>query len=472
MNPKEKELHSVARNKVVTNPRAKSIPRKVKDVMANGETQEVARSSACRRMKTNLKDPYTHPREPSRPVESPPPPPPRITGEEKGKTGEKELHSVARSKVKTNPRTRSTPRKIKEVMTHGETQKAAVAPSCCERVKVNQKLSRPQSPVKQTNTRDLPPNTGGEIHKSAEAGSRAGTRRSRQGKSSTGPARTVAPSPRSRSPLSRTAKDRGMAARIANPESEGEYSDPGDPDYTVVSDGGERAEESEADTLVPGAVQHVRQTGYPSPRRVKKNKAVKKSVDVNEKPDRKNGRKLNPYNPKPTKAQLVAEPITHHLYFRAAQDFTRPQLEKNEKPNLKLHKLLVEVTTPCGRLLDYEETIGRLTVLDYNKSILSANFNPSKFDFNPWDLDLHLEKGDQKNREKMSKDEQEKYKGGPSIAFRLYTREAFSINKGDRLGCAAMIPTVGVPNWSRDDQKLEEYTCDRKGLQEWDSMLR
>ena len=76
---------------------------------------------------------------------------------------------MARSKVKTNPRTRSTPRKIKEVMTHGETQEAAVAPSCCERVKVNQKLSRPQSPVKQTNTRDLPPNTGGEIRKSSEA---------------------------------------------------------------------------------------------------------------------------------------------------------------------------------------------------------------------------------------------------------------------------------------------------------------
>ena len=214
--------------------------------------------------------------------DSPSPPPTPAVREERVNPKEKELHTVARSKVKTNPRTRSTPRKIKDVMTHGETQRAAVAPSCCERVKVNQKLSRPQSPVK-TNTRDLPPNTGGEIHKSAEASSRAGTRRSRQGKSSTGPARTIAPSPRSRSPLSRTAKDRGMAARIANPESEGEYSDPGDPDYTVVSDGGERAEESEADTLVPGAVQHVRQTGYPSPRRVKKNKAVKKSVDVNEK---------------------------------------------------------------------------------------------------------------------------------------------------------------------------------------------
>ena len=100
----------------------------------------------------NLKEPYTPPRVPSRPFESPPPPPPRTAGEEKVKPGEKELHSVARSKVKTNPRTRSTPRKIKEVMTHEETQKAAVSPSCCERVKVNQKLSWSQSPVKRSDT--------------------------------------------------------------------------------------------------------------------------------------------------------------------------------------------------------------------------------------------------------------------------------------------------------------------------------
>ena len=83
---------------------------------------------------------------------------------------------------------------------------------------------------------------------------------------------------------------------------------------------------------------------------------------------------------------------------------------------------------------------------------------------------MHLEKEDRKKEK--SEDEKKEYKGGPSIAFRLYTREAFSISKGDRLGCAAMIPTVGVPNWSRDDQKLKEYTCERKGLQEWDSMLR
>ena len=75
---------------------------------------------------------------------------------------------------------------------------------------------------------------------------------------------------------------------------------------------------SEADTLVPGAVQHVQQTGYPSTRGVKKNKEVKKSVDVNEKPNQKKGKKLIKNNPKPTKAQLLVEPVTHRLYFKAA----------------------------------------------------------------------------------------------------------------------------------------------------------
>jgi len=51
-------------------------------------------------------------------------------------------------------------------------------------------------------------------------------------------------------------------------------------------------------------------------------------------------------------------------------------------------------------------------VLDYNKSILSANFNPSKFDFNPWDIDLK----------------------GPSISFRLFTRQLFRSRKGTDWG--------------------------------------
>ena len=100
VNHKEKELHSVARNKVVTNPMAKSIPRKVKDMMTHEETQDVARSPACRRMKRNLREQYTPPKVPNWPVESPPSPPPSVTREGKVNPGEKELHSVACSKVK------------------------------------------------------------------------------------------------------------------------------------------------------------------------------------------------------------------------------------------------------------------------------------------------------------------------------------------------------------------------------------
>ena len=197
--------------------------------------------------------------------------------------------------------------------------------------------------------------------------------------------------------------------RVANPYSEGEESDTEDRDYTVVGDGGESLAGSEAETLVPGAVQHVHQTGYPSTWRVKQNKVVKKSVDVNEKPPRKKGRKLSKNNLKPTKAQLLAEPVTHHLYFKAAQDFYRGKTVGPQ--SYDLHKLRVDVVTPHGRKLEYEETLGKLVVLDYNKSILSANFNSFKFDFNPWDLYLHLGKKDQK------KDPEKGYIGGPSISF-------------------------------------------------------
>ena len=80
--------------------------------------------------------------------------------------------------------------------------------------------------------------------------------------------------------------------------------------------------------------------------------------------------------------------------------------------------------TPSGCLLKYEETLGRIVVLDYNKSILSKAFNPSKFDFNPYDLE----------------------KEGASISFWLYNSNSFKVHKGDRLGCAALLLTIGVPN--------------------------
>ena len=127
---------------------------------------------------------------------------------------------------------------------------------------------------------------------------------------------------------------------------------------------------------------------------------------------------------------LWAEPVTHRLYFKADESFKRDRMEPGQDPDARtLHKIRVQVCTPRGRVLKYRETLGRLMVLDYNKSILSANFNPSKFDFNPWDIDLK----------------------GPSISFRLCTKQLFQVKKGDRLGCAAMISIVGVPNWKDDD---------------------
>ena len=169
---------------------------------------------------------------------------------------------------------------------------------------------------------------------------------------------------RSRSPLSRVAKDRGATARVANPYSENEDLDREDEDYTVVGPSveGQSQGPSEADTLVPGAVQHVYRPGYPS------DKGVKKSLDINEKPNRKKNRQFVGIYPKPTKAQVLAEPVTHHLYFKAAEDFNHPAVVTRSNT---LHKLRVDVVTPKGRVLGYEETVGRMVVLDYNKKMLS-----------------------------------------------------------------------------------------------------
>ena len=100
-------------------------------------------------------------------------------------------------------------------------------------------------------------------------------------------------------------------------------------------------EASEVDTLVPAAVQHVRRAGYPS------NKGVRKSLDINEKPNRKKNWKFVGKNPKPTKAQLLAEPVTHRLYFMAAQNF---DLKVKKAQPTTLHKLRVDIVTPRGRL--------------------------------------------------------------------------------------------------------------------------
>ena len=118
--------------------------------------------------------------------------------------------------------------------------------------------------------------------------------------------------------------------------------------------------------------------------------------------------------------------------------------------------------TQSGRLLDYKETVGRIVVLDYNKSILSKAFNPSKFDFNPWDLE----------KKEQDQEKDEKDKGGPTISFRLYNAKSFKIKKGDRLGWAALISTVGVSNWLPEDFVEEKFVGEDTERQIWDYKLK
>ena len=56
-------------------------------------------------------------------------------------------------------------------------------------------------------------------------------------------------------------------------------------------------------------------------------------------------------------------------------------------------------------------------------------------------------------------------------SFRLYNGKSFQVKKGDRLGCAALIPTIGVPNWKDMDQVQQEYSGDALHQQRWPSML-
>ena len=131
------------------------------------------------------------------------------------------------------------------------------------------------------------------------------------------------------------------------------------------------------------------------------------------------------------------------MYFKADE---RPEQDKPSKhQHNPLFKLKVTMHTLSGRLLKYEEILGRFVVLDYNKSILSKVFNPSKFDFNWWDRE--------KNR--------------ASIFFRLNNSNSFKVNEEHRLGCAAMLPTVGVPNWPQKYHEEEEFVGNDAERQVW-----
>ena len=160
-----------------------------------------------------------------------------------------------------------------------------------------------------------------------------------------------------RSPHIRLAADRGVAILVTNPYSENKESDSEDEDYTFVllsDDTASKGGEEEA-TLVPGAVQHIPQTGYPSHR-------GKGSLDTDERPNKEKKKKKKKFpnpnpNPTPTKAQLIAEPITHTLYFKVKEMFDQPKVTQDRgASHLGLHTLGVSLHTPSGRRLTYKET--------------------------------------------------------------------------------------------------------------------
>ena len=90
-----------------------------------------------------------------------------------------------------------------------------------------------------------------------------------------------------------------------------------DEDYTVLllsDDRTSKGGEDEA-TLVQEAVQHIRQTNYSSYIQTKVQSKIKRKFP----------------NPKPTRAQLLAEPITHTLYFKATETFDRPKVIQDSR---------------------------------------------------------------------------------------------------------------------------------------------
>ena len=111
VHPKDKGLHAVAHSKVVTNPRIRSMLRKEKEVMTQGDTQGVARSPSCRRVKANLTEYYTAPQCPVIPPE--PQHAPQPTNEASARTGDPSNNQHPALRNRANERA-SRPRRTNE----------------------------------------------------------------------------------------------------------------------------------------------------------------------------------------------------------------------------------------------------------------------------------------------------------------------------------------------------------------------
>ena len=128
------------------------------------------------------------------------------------------------------------------------------------------------------------------------------------------------------------AADRGVAARVANPDSE--YSTP------LGSDDDQ------------------------------KKKRTKKS------------RGKDPFNLKPSKGEMAKKHRTNVLYFQADEDFHASN--QGQRKKLELFALKVRLFTPGGREIEAEELRNKVVLLNYNTGLRTRSFNPSKLDLDVW----------------------------------------------------------------------------------------
>ena len=225
-----------------------------------------------------------------------------------------------------------------------------------------------------------------------------------------------------------------MATRVANPESE--YSTPmgSDDDQSYVPSAQE--EDSDGDSIMtdpktkkPDTVNLLNETGcLPSGGGGGGVRGKKKRSKKHKRGD--------PFKLKPSKGELAKQQKTNVLYFQADEDFHASN--QGQRKKLELFALRVRLFTPGGREIEPEELRNRVVVCNYNTGLRTRSFNPAKLDFDVWNYE----------------------KQGPAIKFCINDSSFVKITRGQRLGSAALLNPIYVPNQPEDevgDEEVEPY---------------
>ena len=110
-----------------------------------------------------------------------------------------------------------------------------------------------------------------------------------------------------------------------------------------------------------------------------------------------------------------------------------PTIRASEK-KLELFALRVRLFNPGGREIEADELRNRVVLLNYNTGLRTRSFNPSKLDFDVWSYE----------------------KQGPAIKFSINDSSFVKIARGQRLGSAALLNPIYIPNQPKDEAVDEE----------------